>query len=98
MLFRKPAGALSIPVYRRGGKHNFESLAAYLYPLSVLFDGARLFDLLSCEPMIIAALLTLSIFWNFVNTLPGLLESLGYLFGILLASFTLGAYFERNAE
>jgi hypothetical protein len=46
--------------------------------------------------MIIAALLTLSLFWNFVNTLPGLLESLGYLFGILLASFTLGA--ERDAE
>jgi len=48
--------------------------------------------------MIIAALLTLGLFWNFVNTLPGLLESLGYLFGILLASFTLGVYAEREGE
>ena len=49
--------------------------------------------------MILAALLTVSIFsWNFVNTFPGLLESLGYLFGILLASFTVGTYLERDAE
>jgi hypothetical protein len=41
--------------------------------------------------MLISELVNLSIFWYVVQILPGLLESVGYLFGILLASFMLDA-------
>jgi hypothetical protein len=46
----------------------------------------------------IASLLMLGIFWHVVQTLPGVLESVGYLYGILLASFTIDLYFQRDLD
>jgi hypothetical protein len=39
----------------------------------------------------ISDLLTLGIWWHTVQTYPGLLEAIGYVYGILAASFTLEA-------
>lgn len=47
------------------------------------------------------SLFTLGIWWHVVQTYPGLLESLGYLYGILAASFTfeaLEAYIQSDLE
>jgi hypothetical protein len=41
--------------------------------------------------MVFSGLVFLSVFWHLVRSVPGLFESLGYLFGILLGSFTLDA-------
>jgi len=53
--------------------------------------------LLSCAPMLISSWVTLGVWWHALRTLPGFVESLAYLFGILFASFTLDAY-ERDGE
>jgi hypothetical protein len=45
--------------------------------------------------MLISSLVTLSIFWHVVQALPGLLESVGYLFGILLAFFVFDVCLQR---
>ena len=62
----------------------------------LLFCGDLRLDLLSSAVMLISILVTLSVFWYVVQTLPGLFESLGYTLGILLASFILDANFERD--
>jgi hypothetical protein len=46
----------------------------------------------------ITSLLMLGIFWHVIQTLPGLLESVGYLYGMLLASFSVDFYFQRDLE
>jgi hypothetical protein len=46
--------------------------------------------------MLISSLVTLSLLWHLVQTLPGLLESLGYVAGLLLASFLMDANFQRD--
>ena len=48
--------------------------------------------------MLISSLVTLSILWYAVQTLPGFLESVGYLFGILFASFTFDVCFQRDVD
>lgn len=47
--------------------------------------------------MLISSLVTLGVWWHALSTLPGFVESLAYLFGLLFASYTLDAY-ERDAE
>jgi len=49
----------------------------------------------------IADLLTLGIWWHAIRTYPGLLEALGYFYGIFAASFTLDAleaYMQRGLD
>ena len=46
----------------------------------------------------IESLLTLGIFWHVVQTWPGLLESLAYVYGMMLASFTVDFYIQRGLE
>ena len=49
----------------------------------------------------IASLFALGVFWHAVQNVPGLLESVGYVYGILLASFSLDAlhaYMESDLE
>jgi hypothetical protein len=48
--------------------------------------------------MLISGLVMLGILWHAVRTLPGFLESVGYMFGILLASFMLDARFQRHED
>jgi hypothetical protein len=60
--------------------------------------GDHLLDLLPCAPMLISSLVMLGILWHAVRTLPGFLESVGYVFGILLASFMLDACFPRHVD
>ena len=60
--------------------------------------GDHLLDLLLCAPMLISGLVMLGILWHAVRTLPGFLESVGYVFGILLASFMLDAGFQRHED
>jgi hypothetical protein len=39
--------------------------------------------------MVVSGLVLLSLCWHLLRSVPGLFESLGYVFGILLGSFTL---------
>jgi hypothetical protein len=48
--------------------------------------------------MLISSLITLGILWHVVQSLPGFLESAGYVFGILLASFSLDACLQRDVD
>jgi hypothetical protein len=48
--------------------------------------------------MLISGLVMLGILWHAVRTLPGFLESVGYVFGILLASFMLDTGFQRHED
>jgi hypothetical protein len=41
----------------------------------------------------ISSLFAVGILWHVVQTIPGLLESVGYVYGILLASFSLDALY-----
>jgi hypothetical protein len=62
------------------------------------FCGDHLLDLLSCTPMLISSLITLGILWHVVQIVPGFLESIGYVFGILVASFMLDACFRYDVD
>lgn len=46
----------------------------------------------------ISSLMILGIFWYVIQTLPGLLESVGYLYGLVLASFTVDFYMQRDLD
>jgi hypothetical protein len=48
--------------------------------------------------MFVSGLIFLSLFWHLVRSVPGLFESLGYLFGILLGSFTLDACLDDDGD
>jgi hypothetical protein len=48
--------------------------------------------------MLISSLITLGILWHVVQIVPGFLESVAYVFGILLASFTLDACLQRDVD
>ena len=48
--------------------------------------------------MVVSGLVFISVFWHLLRSVPGLFESLGYLFGILLGSFTLDACFHDDGE
>lgn len=64
------------------------------------FVGSGVNDLLLYVPMI-ASLFTIGILWHVIQTYPGFLEALGYLYGILVASFCLDAlkaYMESDLE
>lgn len=61
------------------------------------FSGYNPIDLLIWPPMI-SDLLTIGILWHAIQTFPGFLETVGYLFGMLAASFTLEAYWQNDAE
>jgi hypothetical protein len=67
-------------------------------PALVSFSGAHSTDLLFCAPMLISSLVTLSILWQTVHAFPGFLESIGYVFGILLAAFTFDSCFQRDVD
>jgi hypothetical protein len=43
--------------------------------------------------MVIAELIMAGIFWYLLQNIPGLLQSVGYLFGLLLACWTFDEYF-----
>ena len=64
----------------------------------VFFSGDRSNDLLSCAPMFFSSLITLGILWNLVQIVPGFLESVGYVFGLLLASFMLDTCLQRDVD
>ena len=68
-------------------------------PLSINcdYDGAKFVDLLIYVPMI-SDLLTIGILWHAIQSFPGFLETVGYLFGMLAASFTLEAYWQSDME
>ena len=57
-------------------------------------DPCFVSDLIAVEiiwliyPVLVSSLFTLGIVWYVMQTLPGFVESFGYLFGILLAYFT----------
>jgi hypothetical protein len=61
------------------------------------YDGAKFVDLLIYGPMI-SDLLTIGILWHAIQSFPGFLETVGYLFGMLAASFTLEAYWQSDVE
>lgn len=68
--------------------------------LQACFCGSDVNDLLPYVPMI-ASLFTMGIWWHVIQTYPGFLEALGYLYGILMASFCLDAlkaYMESDLE
>lgn len=46
----------------------------------------------------IESLLTIGIFWHTVQTLPGLLESVAYVYGMMLASFSIDFYLQRDVD
>lgn len=46
----------------------------------------------------ISGLLTLGILWHAIQTFPGFLETVGYLFGMLAAYFTLESYWQSDVE
>jgi len=48
--------------------------------------------------MFVSIFATLAFLWFSVQALPGLLESVAYVFGMLLASFTLETCFRRDAD
>ena len=52
------------------------------------FSAADRIDLLLYRVMI-SSLLTIGIWWHAIQNYPGLLEAIGYVYGILAASFTL---------
>jgi hypothetical protein len=58
--------------------------------------GERLVSLLFWAPMLISELAVVGVFWFGVQTIPGLFELLGYLFGILLAYYALDVFFQRR--
>lgn len=62
------------------------------------FCGDHFLDLLSCAPMLLSSLITLGILWHVVQIVPGFLESVAYVFGILLASFTLDACLHSDVD
>jgi hypothetical protein len=65
-----------------------------------LFVASDVNDLLLYVPMI-ASLFNIGIWWHVIQTYPGFLEALGYLYGILVASFCLDAlkaYMESDLE
>lgn len=45
-----------------------------------------------------ALLALLETFWHVLQSLPGLFQSVGYVFGFLLASWTLDHYFPGNKK
>lgn len=64
------------------------------------FVGYVIDDLLGYAVMI-STLFLLGILWHVVQTVPGLLESVGYVYGIVLASFSieaLYAYMESDLD
>jgi len=46
----------------------------------------------------ISSLLTIGILWHAIQTFPGFLETVGYLFGMLGALFTLESYWWSDIE
>jgi hypothetical protein len=46
--------------------------------------------------MVIAELIMTGTFWYLLQNIPGLLQSVGYLFGLLLACWTFDEYFPRH--
>jgi hypothetical protein len=62
-----------------------------------IFVGDIFSDLLVCLPMI-SGLLTIGILWHAIQSFPGFLETVGYLFGMLAAAFTLEAYWQSDME
>jgi len=48
--------------------------------------------------MLISNLVALTNLWYVVHSFPGVLESIGYLFGILLAHFTIDTHVRGNRE
>jgi hypothetical protein len=79
--------------------HDKKAGRAALARLSIKcdFDGAKFVDLLIYVPMI-SDLLTIGILWHAIQSFPGFLETVGYLFGMLAASFTLEAYWQSDME
>ena len=81
----------------------FELNAAAVRPwwsfvtVNVRIPWRRSRDLLRYVAMI-ESLLTLGIFWHVVQNLPGFLETLAYLYGMMAASFTIDLYLQRDAE
>ena len=69
-------------------------------PESNIFVGSGVNDLVLYVAMI-ASLFTMGIWWHVIQAYPGFLEALGYLYGILMASFCLDAlkaYMESDLE
>ena len=58
--------------------------------------GEGLVSLLFWAPMLISELAVIGVFWFGVQTIPGLFEFVGYLFGILLAYYALDVFFNRR--
>ena len=46
--------------------------------------------------MLISELAVVGVFWFGMQTIPGLFEFVGYLFGILLAYYALDVFFQRR--
>ena len=46
--------------------------------------------------MLISNLVAATVLWYFVQSFPGILDALGYLFGILLATFMVDACLQRD--
>ena len=85
-----PRRALCSPCH--SSKRNIRTHAA-----KTIFDGAISIDLLIYVAMI-SSLLTIGILWHAIQTFPGFLETVGYLFGMLGALFTLESYWWSDIE
>lgn len=48
--------------------------------------------------MLVSNLVALTALWYAVHSFPGVIESVGYLFGIFIAGFTIDAYMQNNRE
>jgi hypothetical protein len=46
----------------------------------------------------ISGLLTIGILWHAIQTFPGFLETVGYMFGLLAACFTLDVFWQSDME
>ena len=60
-----------------------------------LFNGLLFYVLM------VESLFALGIFWHVVQMIPGLIESIGYVYGMVVASFTLEliyAYMDSDPE
>lgn len=61
------------------------------------FVGHPQDHLLIYVPMI-SGLLILGVLWHAIQTFPGFLETVGYLFGMLAAAFTLESFWQSDTE
>jgi hypothetical protein len=75
-----------------------EQISDSAAPLSIFNFDSGSFDVLLIYVPMISGLLTIGILWHAIQTFPGFLETVGYLFGLLAACFTLDVFWQSGIE